>query len=479
MLHFYTKCINIYTIGKNLNAVKEMRDFMDNSKHGKYSTASILRFIIPSLIGSVLFMIPISYNGEITIPIALFSGFILNTLSDALPTITTVLISITVIGSVITKLFQPSFIKKSSFLNTLFNVTPLWFVSRILGMVFAISALFQIGPDWMWSDATGGLLLYDLLPILFSIFLFAGLLLPLLLDFGLLEFFGSLLTKVMRPIFKLPGRSSIDCITSWLGDGSIGVLLTSKQYEDGHYTEREAAVIATTFSAVSITFSLIIIAQVNLAHLFIPFYLTVSFAGVVAAIIIPRIPPLSRKSDTYLVDNNQGNSEQIPKGYTPLTWGFKQAIEQADKNSSIGEFFKSGAKNVLDMWLGVTPIVMAFGTLALIIAEFTPVFQWLGVPFIPLLKLLRVPEADLAAQTLVVGFADMFLPSVIASKITSELTRFVIACVSVTQLIYMSEVGGLILGSKIPVSIKDLAIIFIQRTLITLPIIVLIAHIIF
>jgi len=452
---------------------------MDNSIKQNYSTKSILRFIIPSLIGTLLFMIPIRHNGEITISIALFSGLILDTLSSVLPAITTTLISITALCTIITKLFKPTFVKNNLFFSNLFNVTPLWFVSRILGMIFAISTLFKVGPEWIWSEYTGGLLLYDLLPILFSIFLFAGLLLPLLLNFGLLEFVGSLLTKVMRPIFQLPGRSSIDCITSWLGDGTIGVLLTSKQYEDGHYTEREAAVIATTFSAVSITFSLVVIAQVNLAHLFVPFYLTVSFAGIVAAVIIPRIPPLSRKKDTYLVDNKNDHSEEVPKGYTSLTWGFKQAVEQAEKNSDLGKFFESGIQNVLDMWLGVTPIVMAFGTLALIIAEFTPVFTWLGVPFIPILNLLRVPEAELAAQTLVVGFADMFLPSVIASKIASDMTRFIVACVSVTQLIYMSEVGGLILGSKIPVSIKQLAIIFIERTLITLPIVVLIAHIIF
>lgn len=118
---------------------------------------------------------------------------------------------------------------------------------------------------------TGGLLLYDLLPILFSVFIFAGMLLPLLLDFGLLEFVGALLTKVMRPIFNLPGRSSIDCMASWLGDGTIGVLLTSKQYEEGYYSEREAAVIGTTFSAVSITFSLVVVSQVKLAHMFVPF----------------------------------------------------------------------------------------------------------------------------------------------------------------------------------------------------------------
>jgi nucleoside recognition membrane protein YjiH len=92
---------------------------------------------------------------------------------------------------------------------------------------------------------------------------------------------------------------------------------------------------------------------------------------------------------------------------------------------------------------------------------------------------MQVPEAKAASETLMVGFADMFLPSVIGASIESEMTRFIIASVSVTQLIYMSEVGGLLLGSKIPVSFWELFVIFIQRTLITLPVIVLVAHFLF
>lgn len=113
------------------------------------------------------------------------------------------------------------------------------------------------------------------------------------------------------------------------------------------------------------------------------------------------------------------------------------------KNKSFKDFFLAGIRNILDMWMGVAPIVMALGTLALIIAEYTPVFQWLGMPFIPLLELMQVPEAKAASETLIVGFADMFLPSVIGADIASPMTRFIVASVSVTQLIYMSEVGGL------------------------------------
>lgn len=425
-------------------------------------------------------MIPVSYKGEITIPIAVLSGVVQDLLADSLPAIMTVIIVLTLIGTLLAKTIRPALLNRNHFLKTLFDVPTIWMVARILGALFAVMTLWQLGPEAVWSEYTGGLLLNDLLPILFSVFLFAGLFLPLLLNFGLLELFGTLLTKLMRPIFKLPGRSSIDSLASWLGDGTIGVLLTSKQYEEGYYTSREAAVIGTNFSVVSITFSLVVISQVNLAYMFVPFYLSVTVAGVLAAIIIPRIPPLSRKPDTYYVERPDDYSEEkIPSGYTPFSWGMTQAVEKARGNRSFKDFLLAGVKNILDMWMGVAPIVMALGTLALIVAEYTPVFQWLGMPFIPLLELMQVPEATAAAETLVVGFADMFLPSVIGADIASPMTRFIIAAVSVTQLIYMSEVGGLLLGSKIPVGFGELFIIFLQRTLVTLPIIVLIAHIIF
>lgn len=154
-------------------------------------------------------------------------------------------------------------------------------------------------------------------------------------------------------------------------------------------------------------------------------------------------------------------------------------MKQAEKSKGIQSFFVEGGKNILDMWLGVAPVVMAIGTVALIIAEYTPFFQWIGLPFIPLLEVMQVPEAAAASETMLIGFTDMFLPSIIASGIESEMTRFIIASLSVTQLIYLSEVGGLLLGSKVPVNFTDLVIIFLERTMITLPIIVLISHLLF
>lgn len=452
---------------------------MENTNRRKYSIIEYLKFIIPSLIGILLLMFPFEYEGDTTIMVALLSGKLTSSLETVLPTIILFFIALTGITTLVYKIFKPSFIENNVFLKGIFNVTTIWVISRLVGLALVFIVYFKIGPEWIWSDDTGGLILYDLIQGLFGIFLFAGFLLPLLTDFGLLEFVGALLTPVMRPIFNLPGRASIDCIASWVGDGTIGVALTNKQYEEGYYTKKEATVIATTFSAVSITFCLVVLGQVDLAHLFGPYYLTVAIAGVVAAIVLPKIPPLSKKSNTYYNGIKKDIGEDVPEGYTNIKWGLELAIDQANKSFNIKELILNGMKSVLDLWLGVLPVIMAFGTIALIIAEFTPVFQWLGMPFIPLLKFLGVPYAVEASQTLMVGFADMFLPSVIGANIPSEMTRFIVATLSVTQLIYLSEAGAVMLGTKMDITLMDLLLIFIERTLITLPIIVIAARLIF
>ncbi|RDW20789.1 YjiH family protein [Oceanobacillus chungangensis] len=444
-----------------------------------YRLIDHIKFIIPSLIGIFLFIIPVKTSTGFTIPIAVLSNWVQELLADQLSAIMMAIIVITAIMTVIIKITGRDAFQKTPFFQQLFDVNIFWSITRVVGAIFAVMVYFQIGPEAITGGDTGQTLLNSLLHVLFAVFLFAGLFLPLLMNFGLLELFGTLMRDVMRPLFKLPGRSSIDALASWIGDGTIGVLLTSKQYEEGFYTKREAAVVGTTFSVVSITFSLVVLAQVKLAHLFLPFYITVLISGIIAALIMPRIPPLSRKADTYVNESVDEMDESIPNGYNPVTYGYTKALERAKKETSFYKFFKEGGQNILDMWMGVAPIVMAFGLIALIIATYTPVFQWLGVPFIPVLELMQVPYAAEASETILIGFADMFLPAIIGSGIEADITRFIIAALSVTQLIYMSEVGGLILGSKIPVSFLDLVVIFLLRTIITLPVITLIAHFIF
>lgn len=441
-----------------------------------YSLRQLLIFLIPSLLGVLLFLTPIVYEEKVTIGLGVMADALKAGFSDWLPAIATALLLLSAALGLFGSLLKPRWLTERRALNDLFVLPPLWLGLRVLGGLFAAMTFWQFGPEWVWSANTGGVVLKDLAPVLITFFLVAGLILPLLTDYGLMEFIGTLVRNVFRKIFGLPGRSAIDAIASWLGSGTVGVLITAQQYQKGFYSAREAAVIATNFSIASIAFSLLITSFMKLDHLFVPFYLTVVIAGLAAAIITPRIPPLSWKKDEYVAGVGKQIKEDVPAGTSLLRWGLLQAVKRANANPSPGQMVKVGVHNVVDIWLGLLPLVMAIGTVSLAIAEFTPIFNWLSAPIVPLLELLHLPEATKAAPAMLVGFADMFLPAVLGKGIESELTRFVVACVSLTQLIYMSEVGVLIIKAKLPLNLLELFVIFIIRTLITLPIIALMAH---
>ena len=254
------------------------------------------------------------------------------------------------------------------------------------------------------------------------------------------------------------------------------MFITSQQFERGFYTAREAAVICTNFSVVSVSFSLVVIEYIGLGHLFVPYYFSIIVIGFVAALVTPRLPPLKHIPDNFIDGTADDDSRSVKPGVRLLPIAINQALERASNAPSPTELLQRIGRNVSEIWLSLIPVVMGLGTTALILAEYTPVFDWLGAPVAPILNLFQLDEAQTAAPLMLVGFTDMYLPALVGVNISSELTRFVVATVSVTQLIYMSEVGALIIKSKIPLGFFDIAQIFLLRTVISLPIAVLIGH---
>lgn len=458
---------------------------------------SIAMFLVPSLIGILLFMLPIRHGskgffdpkGSITIIVKVIADSMKKNIGYYnVAFLCAIILTISAILS-IWCLFKPRFIMKKPLLKDCFACSPIWVIIRLMGCAFVwITWYFGDSFEEHKSSSTfikaiagdnQGALAFDLIIGLIFVFLIASYLLPLLTDFGLLEYVGALFTKFMRPLFGVPGRAAVDCITSWIGDGTLGVMLTYNQYLEGFYSAREAAIIATLFSAVSITFSLVVLAQVGLTQMFGVFYLLVCFVGIICALICPRIYPLRNKKNSYLV-KGKAMPDHIPSEYTSAhKYGIALAVKRVRKSSNIGEFFLSGTNNCLAMWFSILPTVMAIGTLSLIIANFTPFFNWLGIPFYPLLKLLGVPQALEASKTMVVGFADMFTPSILIAGCTNPMTRFIVAVISITQVLFLDEVGGLILSSKIPINLFELFVIFLERTVISLLVVAPIAHLLF
>ncbi|MGO1183206.1 MAG: YjiH family protein [Micrococcaceae bacterium] len=431
-------------------------------------------FLLPSLLGVLIFMVPMpDGTGSVTIPIAFLSDTLTSALGVVVPWLIVALVAVSVVGTLLWWTARPGFLD-NHLGRTLFDVGWMWLAVRVVGLVFALLIILQLGPEQVWGEDTGAVIL-DLATVLVSVFFLAGLLLPLLLSFGLLDFVGALMTRLMRPLFRLPGRSSVVGLSSWLGDGSIGVLMANQQYVQGYYTKREAAVLGTTFNIVSVTFTVVILGYLGLQHMFLPFYLTIVVAGLIAGFVMVRIPPLSRIPDEYAEGVTPKPEEEAPPRRGMLRRAWSNGLERGAE-VRMGAVVRHGFSNVLEMWVVVVPSILAIGTVSVMLAEHTPLFTWLGAPFIPVLELMQVPEAEAASATMLIGFADMLLPAAFAASIDAEMTRFIIGALSITQLIFMSEVGGMLLASRIPVRFHHLVAIFLLRTVITLPIIVVMAH---
>ena len=99
----------------------------------------------------------------------------------------------------------------------------------------------------------------------------------------------------------------------------------------------------------------------------------------------------------------------------------------------------------MGMFFDLIPIVVAWGTLALIIATYTPVFDWISYPMGMYLQALGVPESFAAAPATLVGFTDMFIPALLSVGLTPVKTKFVVGVLSLVQIIYLTEVGTIII----------------------------------
>ena len=445
----------------------------------KVSYQDLLKFIIPSSIGVLLFLTPIFVDGRATIGMGILVDLLRDATQDYLPAFATMLLLVSCLCSTYFSLFRKN---KSNIpinqIQQIFTTSPAWLILRILGSLFAVLVLFDIGPEWISSPATGGTMLFQLAGTLTVFFLVACFLLPFLIDYGVAEFMGTLLQKPFLWAFRLPGRASIDTLASWLGSAPVGVLITIQQYEKGYYSGREAAVIATNFSIASIAFCALVAKLIEIDHRFFEFYFSIMFSGLIAALIIPRVWPLARKKDVYLIEQD-GFTDKPEEDTGLFRWALMQGINKARTAPNLKQLLKNAFINLLDIWFSLLPSVVAIGTIVLALTEFTPIFTIMTKPLVPILELMQIPEAATAAPAFLVGFADMYLPAVIGKNIASEMTRFVIGCVSIIQIIYMTEVGTLLLKSKIPLQIGELFFIFTLRTLITLPIITAIAHFIY
>lgn len=431
-----------------------------------------LRFLIPSVIGMILFLVPFPTDDGVTILFGIYSGWMQQTFGFILLDIVVWVTVAAAVAGAYHVIVKPDWEHSHPFLHAAASTSPGWLLLRIIGAVFGIMVLFDVGPEVFRLDDTGKAMFNDV-GIGFTIVLFpACFLMPLLTEFGSMEFFGTFVAPAFRKLFLLPGRSAVDATASFISSSNIGVLVTGQQYRRGFYTGREAACIATNFSVVSLPFALVVADVSKISHMFFPWYMTAIVACIVCAIITPRIPPLSTIADTYKDGIDRSHEHDAPADEPLLRRSYDTAIISAAKAPNPPALARSGSLMFVEQLFGVTGPMMALATLAAVVAFYSVLGEWISAPISLILSFFDVAEASRVGIGFLFGFIDQFIPAVIAGDLSSDAVRFILAGLSLCQLIYMSETGLVMLRVGLPINAWQLFLIFIIRTIIVVPVLV-------
>ncbi|MFR3118313.1 MAG: hypothetical protein ACLTOJ_13010 [[Clostridium] symbiosum] len=128
----------------------------------------------------------------------------------------------------------------------------------------------------------------------------------------------------------------------------------------------------------------------------------------------------------------------------------------------------------------ISAYIMAISSITFLLVEYTSLFNILGVPFIPVLKLCQVPNAAEIAPAMILGLAEIAIPATFISTLSISVeAAFFVIVVSALQIIMFSNSAVSIMESEIPLGIGKLILIFFIRTLIAIPIVSVVMHILF
>jgi nucleoside recognition membrane protein YjiH len=205
---------------------------------------------------------------------------------------------------------------------------------------------------------------------------------------------------------------------------------------------------------------------VGLTHMYFQILFSVYAVTFLLALVMPRLWPLKAIPDSYSGRAGKQAKEDLPEGYSLSEWALKTAVEKA-RNEGWNTVLSSCLKTFVSLVVSTMPLVVSWGTAVLLVANNTPLFQWISAPFAWMLALVKIPEAAQVAPAFVLSYADQFLAAVVGSSREAAAAKFMCAGISATGLIYMTEVGVLILNSSIPLGVGKLTFIYFVRAVLS------------
>ncbi len=430
--------------------------------------------------GIFAFMLPFPLHGKINTLIGHTKESLLIRFNDDLGIIIVMLCFFIVTLNVIAVSLRPQWILSNPLFSENLLHGPLSFTSRFCSLPIAMLVVWgtpeMFGVFIKYAEIT----VINLAPRLFILTLVISITAPLLLDFGFVQFVAVYASPVMRPLFKVPGRTAVDCIASCIGSSSISVIISAKMHHSGYYTDREAAIMVTCFSVTGIYNIYAVTELLGMSYAFTQVLFSVYLTIFLLAAILPRLWPLKNIPDSYHngMDNYNPPQGDSRHGHTLFEWALIRGISKA-RHMNAKIYLHESLSIAIPLIFGTIPLMITFGTLLIAIAELTPVMKIIAAPLSWILTSAGIAEAVVIGNSAVFAFIDQYLAVAYAQELVTETARFLCICLTIVGLINLTEIGIHILHSTMQIHFWQLAVIYVMRVVLSLFILIPVTYVFF
>ena len=249
-----------------------------------------MKMYIFSLIGIIIFFIPIKINNQYETLLYHISYFIENKAS--------IIINISVLFFVTLSILKDIINVNKSSINKFLVFSKVFSLIILTFLLVGKEEIFFIDDSFIF-------ILKDLILNLSIVLPVASLFMPFLLDCGLLEITEAFTHRTMKKLFRVSGKVFLNFLVYLLVDNVCGVFVTYRLYKDGKLRERECVITILNFSVLSLSLTDDLCNKINIIT--IKFFIMEIIILIICNFIISRIYPLKKKKQSYYLKSNHKN----------------------------------------------------------------------------------------------------------------------------------------------------------------------------
>ena len=392
----------------------------------KYCKMTKIKFWGFSMIGLLIFVIPLEIGGVRQIGLVHFGNCITAVLGSA----SEYVICGFAVGGVLL-IVREGKKRFYGFFNTFMTCMSL------MGAVCIILYILGLAPSFLMEER---FMPFIMKQVLYPTLLYTGIspfFMPFLLDWGLLESVGVLFKPILRPLFKLPGRAAVITVSAFM------VILS----ELGGITE------------------------------FWGIYFFACLAGLaLTAIVMVRIYPTAGKPESTYGGQVYEMEEEADQETGLITRMLDAGYKKAGNALGLRQNCISMVKNSGTLLCNMIGSSCGMVILGLMLNYYTPILEWAGYLFYPFALISGCADPMMVGKGAAAALVVPSLPAVYAAMEENLVSKIVLCSMPVLSIVSIPLTMPVFFNTAVKYSAKDLFLIYVERMILSIIIVSVIVH---